>query len=338
MKKTIAIILLLLIMPFKSNAFLKIISTEINDQSNEIDILNFNRDDPSAYYVDIALITEADCDNIRWTVGGQKHRGILDCDKILIFEGAVAGKTYSTVIEGCGGKFDGYLETGYHDSVFCICPNQLQMNECCPNPKGQNAYYSWALMEYGTTGKYFCDECPYETEPTSTTSATPITTTTIPKYYSISGHVTGDLISNISIHLSGTISKIVMTDTVYGSYVFSGLEIGYYTITPEMKGYSFMPPNYQIQNLNSNLQNMNFVSARVKPVSPCALELIYGEGSDEIRLLKFVRDNILSKTPEGRKIIRLYYEWNSTIIRTIENNSEVEEKIKELINGIIEIN
>jgi len=44
------------------------------------------------------------------------------------------------------------------------------------------------------------------------------------------------------------------------------------------------------------------------PIGFCTAEKIYGEDSEEVELLRYFRYNVLSKTPEGREIIRLYYE------------------------------
>ena len=43
-----------------------------------------------------------------------------------------------------------------------------------------------------------------------------------------------------------------------------------------------------------------------KPVT-CLSVLLFGEHSEETEFLRSIRDTILSKTPEGREIIKLYY-------------------------------
>ena len=67
----------------------------------------------------------------------------------------------------------------------------------------------------------------------------------------------------------------------------------------------------------------------------CASEAIYGEDSEEIEILRYVRDNILSQTPEGREIIRLYYEWSPAIIKAMEADPQLKEDIKETIDMLI---
>lgn len=67
----------------------------------------------------------------------------------------------------------------------------------------------------------------------------------------------------------------------------------------------------------------------------CSIEQIYGEHSEEVEILRYFRDNILSKTPEGQEIIRLYYEWSPMIVKAMEENEEFKEAIKEMIDGIL---
>jgi len=47
------------------------------------------------------------------------------------------------------------------------------------------------------------------------------------------------------------------------------------------------------------------------------------------------RDNVLSQTPEGQEIIRLYYEWSPVIFKMMEEDEEFREEMKEMIDGIL---
>jgi len=67
----------------------------------------------------------------------------------------------------------------------------------------------------------------------------------------------------------------------------------------------------------------------------CLSEKIYGEYSPQTELLRHFRNNILSKTPEGREIIRLYYEWSPAIIRSMEKDEKSKEEVKQLFDGIL---
>jgi len=144
----------------------------------------------------------------------------------------------------------------------------------------------------------------------TTTTTAPVTTTIqpVPETFSISGSVTGDIKNNVSIMLSGTATETVITD-LEGYYEFADLASGNYLITPEKEEYSFEPPNYVIPNLNGDLYDMIFISTRIKSPLPCVAETIYGEDSVEVEVLRHVRDNILTKTPKGREIIKLYYQY-----------------------------
>ena len=70
---------------------------------------------------------------------------------------------------------------------------------------------------------------------------------------------------------------------------------------------------------------------------PCATQIIYGEDSEKVELLRDFRDNVLSKTHEGQEIIRLYYQWSPAIIRAMEEDEKFKEEVNELIDDILAI-
>ena len=67
----------------------------------------------------------------------------------------------------------------------------------------------------------------------------------------------------------------------------------------------------------------------------CPLKKIYGQHSEETELLRYSRDQVLDKTPEGREIIRLYYKWSPLIVRVMEEDKEFREGVKELVDGLL---
>jgi len=67
----------------------------------------------------------------------------------------------------------------------------------------------------------------------------------------------------------------------------------------------------------------------------CTSELIYGEDSEEVEILRYIRDNVLNQTPTGQELIRLYYQWSPAIVKTMENDEDFKEDIKELIDGVL---
>jgi len=67
----------------------------------------------------------------------------------------------------------------------------------------------------------------------------------------------------------------------------------------------------------------------------CASEEIYGQNSKEAELLRCFRDDILSKTEEGRELIRLYYQLSPVIVEAMNENEEFKKDVKEMMEGIL---
>ena len=65
------------------------------------------------------------------------------------------------------------------------------------------------------------------------------------------------------------------------------------------------------------------------------MEMIYGEGSDEVAVMRYLRDNVLSKSEAGQEIIKLYYMLNPVIAKAIQSDDEVKEELKEMVDGIL---
>jgi hypothetical protein len=68
---------------------------------------------------------------------------------------------------------------------------------------------------------------------------------------------------------------------------------------------------------------------------PCPSEAIYGEYSEEAELLRDYRDNVLSKTQEGQKLIELYYKMSPGIVAAMEKNEKFREIVKKRIDAIL---
>ena len=69
----------------------------------------------------------------------------------------------------------------------------------------------------------------------------------------------------------------------------------------------------------------------------CPTEELYGEQSAETEILRYVRDNVLSQTPEGQELIRLYYQWSPVIVKAMEEDEEFREQVKGMIDGVLEL-
>ena len=71
--------------------------------------------------------------------------------------------------------------------------------------------------------------------------------------------------------------------------------------------------------------------------SPCTSELIYGEHSEQTELLRHLRDDVLSKTPEGQEIIRLYYELSPAIVKVMKKDEGFMKEVEEMMERILEL-
>jgi hypothetical protein len=220
---------------------------------------------------------------------------------------------------------------GYHSSVAYELPHggYYYIESYCL----EGIEYSWTDYDYfstvGGTSSFF-----YSCSSPTTTSTSQITTTIFPEYYSISGRMTGDIFAGVSMNLTGTDSRTLKTD-INGYFLFNLLDSGYYTITPAYEGYVFQPQNHVIQSLTDDLSGIDFVSTRIR--TPCPAIQIYREHSTETELLRSLRDNVLSKSQEGRELIKLYYRWSPAIVKAMEGDEEFKEEVKEIIDEVLEM-
>lgn len=79
--------------------------------------------------------------------------------------------------------------------------------------------------------------------------------------YSISGTITsgGTALRGVTVALGGAANMTTTTDDS-GSYSFSGLSDGNYTVTPSMTGYSFSPPSQPATIAGSSVSGINFTA------------------------------------------------------------------------------
>jgi hypothetical protein len=99
------------------------------------------------------------------------------------------------------------------------------------------------------------------------------------------------------------------------------------------QGKRFTCPEY---NNTTTTTTVQFTTTTASS-QPCTSETIYGEDSEETELLRSFRDNVLSQTPEGQELIRLYYQWSPVIVKAMESDEEFKEEIKEMIDGVWEM-
>jgi C1A family cysteine protease len=71
------------------------------------------------------------------------------------------------------------------------------------------------------------------------------------------------------------------------------------------------------------------------PPGPCAAEVALDYDETRLAILRTFRDEVLSKTPEGQSLIKLYYEWSPAMARMIEQDEGYKQEIKGIIDGIV---
>lgn len=78
--------------------------------------------------------------------------------------------------------------------------------------------------------------------------------------YTLSGSVSGSIAGGVTITISGGSAYSTTTDAS-GSYSFTGLSAGTYTVTPTRTGYTFSPTSSAFTITNSNITATNFTSS-----------------------------------------------------------------------------
>ena len=72
-----------------------------------------------------------------------------------------------------------------------------------------------------------------------------------------------------------------------------------------------------------------------EPPTTCPSIEIYGEGSFEVTLLRALRDNLLSQTPEGQELIKLYYQWSPVMVQAMGEDEAFKEEFKNMIDLLL---
>ncbi len=78
-----------------------------------------------------------------------------------------------------------------------------------------------------------------------------------------------------------------------------------------------------------------FLGPKLRVSGMCPVSVIYGTSSEQSKVLRYCRDNVLSRTSEGRELVELYYQWSPAIVRAMEDDEEFKEGVKESIDAIL---
>lgn len=118
----------------------------------------------------------------------------------------------------------------------------------------------------------------------------------------------------------------------------------YYALSSHREEYFAITPGIPSTTTTSGPSTTSSTSATTSAITTttlppqfCLAEEIYGEDAEATALLRRVRDELLSNTPEGQELIKLYYQWNTLLARVPGDNGAVREDIKELIDELLPV-
>jgi len=84
--------------------------------------------------------------------------------------------------------------------------------------------------------------------------------------------------------------------------------------------------------------DMELICANVDGVKySCLATSALGEDSrdNDLNILRKFRDKVLSNTPEGQELIRLYYQWSPVIVKAMEEDEKFKDEVKEMIDRLL---
>ena len=78
-------------------------------------------------------------------------------------------------------------------------------------------------------------------------------------------------------------------------------------------------------------------STTTVPSPQCPAELLYGADSDEVHLLRMFRDTVLSGSPEGREMVRLYYRWSGPLAEVIAGDRALQDEVRRAMEALLPV-
>jgi hypothetical protein len=67
----------------------------------------------------------------------------------------------------------------------------------------------------------------------------------------------------------------------------------------------------------------------------CPMTFALGSDANDLNTLRRFRDEVLSKTPVGQEIIKLYYQWSPAIVKAMEQDEEFKKDVKNLVEEVL---
>lgn len=111
---------------------------------------------------------------------------------------------------------------------------------------------------------------------TSTNFVASVNTTST---YSVSGAVSGAVVSGVTVTLSGAGSATTATSGS-GTFSFANLVNGNYTVTASKSGYTFSPSSATANVSGANIVNANFVASSVATSALANVDIVFNGGGD----------------------------------------------------------
>jgi DNA-binding beta-propeller fold protein YncE len=92
---------------------------------------------------------------------------------------------------------------------------------------------------------------------------------------------------------------------------------------------------YVADAANDCIKKYSPVSSTTTTVPGCPVVILYGEKSRKTEALRLFRDGVLKTTPEGRRLAELYYRLSPLITRTLEEDTELQSKLRALLDSLL---
>ena len=115
-------------------------------------------------------------------------------------------------------------------------------------------------------------------------------------------------------------------------------QFGWYDTSPDPLQPGDSPANITREEQQEQIVQITagFLDQFTETMFPsCPIVAIYGDSSEEVALLRYFRDNFLTRTIQGKELIKLYYEWSPLIIRLISEDGELKKDLQEMIDGFL---